>query len=120
MKNKIVYWTATGLVSFMMLFSAYAYFTDPNISGGFEAMGFRDFFRVELGIAKLLGALVLLVPVVPKLVKEWAYAGFGITFISAFIAHIANEHPSGTIAMPLVALALLIASRIYAEKVRLG
>ncbi|WP_192349729.1 DoxX family protein [Algoriphagus sp. Y33] len=117
MKNKIIYWVATGLVSLMMLFSAYAYFSDPSVSEGFASMGFKDFFRIELGIAKLIGALVLLIPAVPKLIKEWAYAGFGITFISAFIAHSANGHPVNTLAMPLIALGLLVISRIFLEKI---
>lgn len=117
MTNKIIYWTATGLVSLMMLFSTYAYFTDPNVSAGFIAMGFKDFFRVELGIAKILGVFALLLPVVPTIVKEWAYAGFGITFISAFIAHSANGDPVSAMVMPLVALAILTVSRIFLAKI---
>ncbi|SFT52414.1 DoxX-like family protein [Algoriphagus locisalis] len=117
MTNKIIYWTATGLISLMMLFSAYAYFADPNVSAGFTAMGFKDFFRIELGIAKILGVIVLLIPAFPKLVKEWAYAGFGITFISAFIAHAANGDPVSAMIMPLVALALLVVSRVFLAKI---
>ncbi|MEB2775833.1 DoxX family protein [Algoriphagus sp. D3-2-R+10] len=117
MKNKIIYWVATGLVSLMMLFSAYAYFTDPNVSAGFTAMGFKDFFRIELGVAKILGAFVLLIPAAPQLIKEWAYAGFGITFISAFIAHAANADPASSMVMPLVALAMLATSRVFLSKI---
>ncbi|RAI93937.1 DoxX family protein [Algoriphagus yeomjeoni] len=117
MTNKIIYWTSTSLVSLMMLFSAYAYFTDPNVSAGFTAMGFKDFFRIELGVAKILGALVLLLPFSQKLIKEWAYAGFGITFISAFIAHSANGDPVSAMIMPLVALALLAVSRVFLAKI---
>ncbi|TXE13626.1 DoxX family protein [Algoriphagus aquimarinus] len=117
MKNKIIYWTATGLISLMMLFSAFAYFTDPNVSAGFTAMGFKDFFRIELGIAKILGVFVLLIPSTHKLVKEWAYAGFGITFISAFIAHSANGDPVSAMIMPIVALVFLATSRIFLSKI---
>lgn len=107
MKNKIIYWAATGLISVMMLFSAYSYFTDPTMSAGFNSMGYPDYFRVELGIAKILGVFVLLLPFSPKFLKEWAYAGFGITFLSAIIAHTVNGHPFSVIAMPLVASLLL-------------
>lgn len=117
MKNTIIYWTATGLISLMMLFSAYAYFTDPAVSDGFTAMGFKDFFRIELGIAKIFGSIILILPVAPKLIKEWAYAGFGITFISAVIAHAANGDSVSAIIMPVVALVLLSVSRIYFAKV---
>ncbi|MBB6328075.1 VIT1/CCC1 family predicted Fe2+/Mn2+ transporter [Algoriphagus iocasae] len=116
MKNKIIYWTATGLISLMMLMSAFAYFNDPAVSEGFTSMGFPDYFRVELGLAKILGVLVLLLPFSPKFLKEWAYAGFAITFISAFIAHFVNGHPFSAIIMPVVAAALLITSRIYLSK----
>lgn len=116
MKNTIIYWVATILISLMMLFSAYSYFTDPNMTAGFNSMGFPDYFRVELGIAKILGVLILLIPFFPKFLKEWAYAGFGITFISAIIAHSVNGHPGSVIVMPVVALVLLIISRIYLIK----
>jgi DoxX-like family len=43
---------------------------------------------VELAWAKLLGVVLLLAPV-PAQRKEWAYAGFAITRVSALIAHIA-------------------------------
>jgi hypothetical protein len=40
---------------------------------------------VELAWAKLLGVVLLLAPVGSRL-KEWAYAGFAITLVSALIA----------------------------------
>ena len=38
-------------------------------------LGFTDYFHVELALAKLLGAVLLLAPV-PARLKEWAYAAF--------------------------------------------
>ena len=43
---------------------------------------------MELTWAKLLGVVLLLAPV-PARLKEWAYAGFAITLVSALIAHLA-------------------------------
>jgi hypothetical protein len=43
---------------------------------------------VELSWAKLLGVVLLLAPVPPRL-KEWAYAGFAIDLGSAVIGHLA-------------------------------
>lgn len=93
-KDKIIYWVSTGVIGAMMLFSGYSYFTNPQIVEGFKHMGFPDFFRVELGIAKIIGALVLLIPQIPTKIKEWAYAGFIITFVSASIAHINAGDPT--------------------------
>lgn len=59
-------------------------------------------------MAKLVGVLALLAPV-PGRIKEWAYAGFGITLISAVIAHSVMDGPSKAIG-PLVALILLVFS----------
>ncbi len=117
MKNKIIYWITTGLISAMMLFAGYSYFTAPQTVEGFKHLGFPDYFRVELAIAKILGAIVLLIPQIPARVKEWAYAGFAITFISAFIAHINSNDPTAMIVNPVVALAVLIASYVYFHKV---
>jgi hypothetical protein len=113
MKKKIIYWTATGLVAAMMLMSGIMYFTDPNVAEGFEKMGFKDFFRVELGIAKVMGALVLLLPMIPNKIREWTFAGFAITFISAFIAHLSIGDPFSVAIFPLLALALLSVSHFY-------
>lgn len=116
-KDKIIYWVATGIFGAMMLMSGFAYFTDPKIVEGFKYMGFPDYFRVELGIAKLIGALVLLIPQIPTRVKEWAYAGFGINLIAAIITHLAIDDAKG-IVMPLVLFAILIVSNIYLHKTK--
>ena len=109
--NKIIYWTVTGIVSVMMLFSAYSYLTNPVMAQGFQHLGFSNNFRIELAIAKLIGAVVLLAPVGTRL-KEWAYAGFGITFISAFIAHTTAGDPVSLRMMPVIFLVLLVVSYI--------
>jgi len=96
----------------MMSFSAFLYITKPEMKEGFHQMGFPDYFRIELAIAKLLGAVVLLAPL-PSRLKEWAYAGFAITFISAFIAHVAGGDPAGKAAAPIIFLAILSVSYIF-------
>ena len=116
-KDKIIYWVSTGVIGAMMLFSGYSYFTNPQIVEGFKHMGFPDFFRVELGIAKIIGALVLLIPQIPTKIKEWAYAGFIITFVSASIAHINAVDPTPNAITPLVMLAVLLVSNFYLSKV---
>lgn len=116
MKNKWIYWISTGLLSLMMLGSATAYFTSAEVMENFQKMGFQDSFRIELSIAKLLGVIALLLPMVPKMVKEWAYAGFGITFISAAILHVSVGDPASAVMMPLVALLLLVTSRVFSLK----
>jgi hypothetical protein len=84
----IGFWIVTGLVCLQIGFTAYAQLRLPQVAEAFTQLGFPDYFRVELAWAKLLGVIVLLVPVSARL-KEWAYAGFAITLGSALIAHFA-------------------------------
>ena len=51
------------------------------MKGAFVRLGFPDYFRIELGIAKIVGSIVLLVPVLPKSIRQFAYFGFALTFI---------------------------------------
>jgi hypothetical protein len=85
----IAYWTFTALFALQMGFTAYAQLCLPQVAQVFAHLGFPDYFRIELCVAKLVGIAVLLLPVVPAVVKEWAYAGFAIVLGSAFIAHLA-------------------------------
>jgi surface polysaccharide O-acyltransferase-like enzyme len=84
----IAYWIATALLCLQMTFTAYAQLQLPQVAEAFAHMGFPAYFRVELALAKLLAVLVLLAPV-PARLKEWAYAGFAFTLVSALIAHFA-------------------------------
>lgn len=84
----IAYWAITALFCLQMGFTAYAQLTLPQVAEAFTRLGFPAYFRVELSCAKLLGIVLLLAPVPPRL-KEWAYAGFAINIVSALIAHLA-------------------------------
>ena len=103
MPRKIAYWGATGLVGIVTLLAAFAYLTTaPQAVENFRHVGYPQQLRVLLGIAKLAGALVLIVPRLPTL-KEWAYAGFTFMWIAAVVAH----YLAGDGAMSLLPLALL-------------
>lgn len=83
------FWISTTLFALQMGFTAYAQLRLPQVAESFIHLGFPAYFRVELSWAKLAGLAALLLPMVPARLKEWAYAGFAITLISALIAHIA-------------------------------
>ncbi|GET24805.1 DoxX family protein [Prolixibacter sp. NT017] len=117
--NKIIYWISTAFLSLFMLFSAYSYLTNPDMKAAFVHLGFPGYFRVELAIAKILGSLVLLVPMIPALFKQFAYAGFTITFVSAFVAHTSSGDPSSVAIMPVIALAILAVSYLFYRKTQL-
>lgn len=104
------YWISTALFSAMMALSAFAYLTQPMMAEAFIHLGFPAYFRVELAIAKLIGVAVLLAPV-PARLKEWAYAGFTITLISAIVAHSTVDGPAKA-ASPAIAGVLLAVSYV--------
>ena len=116
--HKIIFWITTAIVSLMMLYSAYQYLTTEEMKAAFTHLGFPDYFRIELAVAKLFGALILLIPAVPKSLKEFTYAGFAIVFVSAFIAHMSNRDPMSYAMAPVIFLILLIVSYIYYSKLK--
>ncbi|HEY3132520.1 MAG TPA: DoxX family protein [Acidobacteriota bacterium] len=111
MARKVSYWVSTGLLAALSVFAAFTYlWGSPQAVQGFAHVGYPQQLRIILGIAKLLGAITLLAPGVPKL-KEWAYAGFTFAWISAFVAHyLAKDGPEAF--MPLILLVLLFVSYV--------
>lgn len=113
MPRKPIYWIAKGFISFFMVLSAYFTYSQPE---GFVKLGFPDYFRIELSIAKVLGAIVLLLPFASVRVKEWIYAGFIISMISGLIAHICSADPISKIIFVAVDLVLVLMSIRYVSK----
>jgi len=103
MKRNIAYWATTALVGAATLSAAFSYLTGaPEALENFRHVGYPQQLRVLLGIGKLAGALVLLLPRLPGL-KEWAYAGFTFMWIAAVVAH----YLAGDGALSLLPVALL-------------
>ena len=92
-KDQLIYWTTTGIVFGVMLWSAVNFAFNPAMKGAFAHLGLPNWFRVELTIAKFFGGFALLIPIVPRRIKEFAYFGFAITLISASIAHLSSGDP---------------------------
>jgi DoxX-like family len=90
------FWISTGLFALQMGFTAYAQLRLPQVATAFAHLGFPPYFRIELSWAKFAGLAALLIPMIPARVKEWAYAGFAITLVSAVVAHLASgDGPAG-------------------------
>jgi hypothetical protein len=117
--RKLIYWTTTGLVCAVMIFSVFSftvfdYYMYPE--GAFVHLGLPEYFKVELTVAKILGILALLIPGVAPKIKEFAYFGFGITLLSASIAHFATGDGILYIIDPLIFLGILVISYRYYHK----
>jgi hypothetical protein len=83
------FWISTAVFALQMSFTACAQLRLPQVAEVFAHLGFPAYFRIELSWAKLAGVAALLVPMVPARLKEWAYAGFANTLVSALVAHLA-------------------------------
>ena len=109
MTTKYLYWGATSLLALFSAFSGTMYFLAEAPAQTIERLGYPDYFRVLLGIGKLVGAVALVVPL-PRSLKEWVYAGFTFDFAAAVISHVMVGDPVSSLVMPVVALAVLMAS----------
>jgi hypothetical protein len=117
-KDKIIYWVATGILTGVMLWSAYNFTFNPEMKGAFAHFGLPNWFRIELTVAKVLGALALLLPFVPEKIKDFAYVGFAITLISAAVAHLSSGDSVLIEIGHLTFFVSLVFSYLYYHKLR--
>ena len=118
-RDTILFWVFTCLFSAVMIMSAI-----PNILSApewvevFKQLGYPLYLLPFLGIAKLLGAIFLLIPGFPRL-KEWAYAGFFFDLTGAVYSGLAVGGFDPQMLAMLVPFSLGALSYIYHHK-RLG
>lgn len=107
---KIIYWiTTTLIVLFEGLLPGLTFNTALAIEG-VRHLGYPDYFRIMLTAFKVIGAIALIMPAVKGNQKEWAYAGFGFTFISAGVSHWSVDGFNGQTIFPFAMLVLLAVS----------
>jgi hypothetical protein len=116
--KKIIYWvatlwlalgmTSTGIVQLMKM---------RDDVDRMAHLGYPVYLLTMLGIWKLLGVVVVLIPKYP-LVKEWAYAGFFFTMSGAAISHIIMNDPFSELAPSLLLLTLTMVSWYFRPESR--
>ena len=84
---------------------------------GIRHLGYPEYFGNALVVFKVLGALILVIPKLPKRLKEWAYAGFTFDFLFASISNTAVDGFSFNTIFPLIVLAILMVSYVYYHKI---
>jgi hypothetical protein len=109
-KTKLIYWITTSIISTTVVFSGYLYLTSPQMGSAITGLGFPDYFRIQLGLCKIVGGLLLILPISNVAVKVFCYAGLAISFVSAFVAHYSMKDPLIALIFPLAFLLLLVAS----------
>jgi hypothetical protein len=108
--RKIGYWVTTGLIGLNMLvggvFDALAV---PEAVVIFESLGLPNYLVPFIGVAKVAAGIVIFAPKLQRL-KEWAYAGIAIDLVGASYSHASSGHAIADVILPLVVLALAMAS----------
>jgi hypothetical protein len=114
-------WLSTGIFSLMFAVSGAAFLAGPaEVVTTFHHLGYPDYFRQLLGVAKLLGVVALVAPLPSATLREWAYAGFAFTCIGATASHVMSGDPAGKAIGSLFALALLLTSYFLRRRAALG
>src|SRR6188472_3917754 len=92
-KINIFYWICTGnLIPGLGIGSIYGIILHPGSTEQFVRLGYPVYLAPFLGVAKILGLIVIVIPKYPRL-KEWAYAGLAFDMIGAFYSQIATGQP---------------------------
>jgi DoxX-like protein len=108
--SAVGYWVCTVLVAFSFLSGGVVYLLRvPEVVAGVTSLGYPAYVVTILGVWKLLGGTVVLLPGFPVL-KEWAYAGMIFDLTGAAASSAASGAGLRHIIVPLVLAALVLAS----------
>jgi hypothetical protein len=116
-RTNTIYWILTALAAALMAFSSI-----PNILSVPDAvelvvkhLGYPSYFLPMIGVAKLFGAIAILVPSFVR-IKEWAYAGLIYDLVAAIYSSISVGDPVFKSLPILFPILLLAGSYIYHHK----
>lgn len=111
-KYKVYFWISTGFI-FLMEGVMPALTSQTELAKeGISHLGYTQYFGNALVIFKVLGVLALVIPNLPKRIKEWAYAGFIFDFLFASISHGVVDGINFQTFLPLIVLLILMVSYI--------
>jgi hypothetical protein len=113
-KDKKIYWTVTIIAIAIMVLPSY-FAPREYLVETLRRMEFPSYFGLELDILKIVGAVIILIPAIPTMLKEWSYVGFGILLLSASLAHWLVDGMAKGVA-PLVPFTVLSVSYYYFRK----
>ncbi len=115
---KITYWIVVSLFCLVNFLSGVVEIMPPSEAGMeiITLLGYPLYFYMILGVAKILGSIVI-VQTKYKTIKEWAYAGFAIDYVSASVSFMFVGAPMFMIAVPMIFLAFMFAAYYLGKKV---
>jgi hypothetical protein len=120
--NKLIFWTATiflFLFEGMMPLSALL-FAPQSATAGTVYLGYPTYFAYVIITFKVLGSIALVIPTLPRRIKEWTYAGFAFNFICASVSHFVIDGFVFVSFFPLIIFAIAVVSYVNYFKVYQG
>lgn len=111
MKNlNVYYWATTGLVLFFLVpGSIMNIMQTSDWVDVFNQLGYPTYLLPFLGVAKLSGCVVLLLPKYNRL-KEWAYAGIFFDLVGAVYSNLTVNGFDPTMIIMFIAIGAVLAS----------
>lgn len=117
-RTKTLYWVFTALFSVAMIFTAV-----PDVLLSADAvtfmkdhLGFPNYFTFFIGVAKILGSIVILIPGL-KTLKEWAYAGLVFDLAGAIYSVISVDGFQPQMLIMLIWVVLFVLSYVFYRKI---
>jgi hypothetical protein len=108
----LVYWIPTGLLALDAVFGGVSgVLRQAPVLEAFRHLGYPEYFAVLLGVAKVAGGLAIVVPV-PRVLREWAYAGLAFDVAAAVVSVAAVGDPASHVAVPAVFLGITLFSAV--------
>ena len=107
-RYKTIFWVSSTLLFLTQGLMPLLTMHSDASKAAMTQLGYPAYFGVMLAVFKFFGGLAIVLPKVPGRVKEWAFAGFAIDFICAFISLWATGADLPVLLFPLMALLILI------------
>jgi len=108
--RRVVYALSTALAVAAFAGSGLAnFFRQDHVAHDMARLGYPPYFMSVLGAWKVLGAIAIAAPRLPR-AKEWAYAGMIFDLTGAAASRAAIGDSVGTVVAPLAVAAIVVVS----------
>lgn len=112
-RNKWIYWISTAWLALGMVSTGIVQLMRSKQGQGgadmINHLGYPVYMLTLLGVCKILGVVVLLIPGY-RILKEWVYAGFVFMMSGAIYSHLASGDPAKELFPSLLLLVLTLTS----------
>lgn len=113
-KHTVYFWIATVIIFLFegLMPISTLIFSPENFNLGTKPLGYPDYFAYALIICKFAGTSAIIIPGIPPIIKEWAYAGLTFNLLFATFSHIVVDKNISFILMPVVVGIILAVSYV--------